>query len=90
MGLKAIFQRGYSRRTQLLALSGSLLLAGGIGYFALASANGEKTPGTANDYFSLASQNLRQGSYQQAVENYRNLLDEHPFKYAWIDTNWRP
>jgi outer membrane protein assembly factor BamD len=38
-----------------------------------------KTPGTANDYFSLASQNLRQGSYQQAVENYRNLLDEHPF-----------
>lgn len=48
MGLKAIFQRGYSRRTQLLALSGSLLLAGGIGYFALASANGEKTPGTAN------------------------------------------
>jgi ABC-type oligopeptide transport system substrate-binding subunit len=19
-----------------------------------------------------------------------NLLDQHPFKYAWIDTNWRP
>jgi len=19
-----------------------------------------------------------------------NLLDAHPFKYAWIDTNWRP
>ena len=19
-----------------------------------------------------------------------NLLDEHPFKYVWIDTNWKP
>lgn len=19
-----------------------------------------------------------------------NLFDEHPYKYAWIDTNWRP
>ena len=38
-----------------------------------------KKPGSANEYFSLASQNLRQGSYTQAVENYRNLLDEYPF-----------
>ena len=27
----------------------------------------------------MASENLRLGSYSQAVENYRNLLDEHPF-----------
>lgn len=38
-----------------------------------------KPPATANDYFSLASDNLREGAYNQAVENYRNLLDEHPF-----------
>jgi outer membrane protein assembly factor BamD len=38
-----------------------------------------KPPGSANDSFKVASQNLRQGSYQEAVENYRALLDEHPF-----------
>jgi outer membrane protein assembly factor BamD len=36
-------------------------------------------PTTANDYFKVASGNLREGAYDQAVENYRNLLDEHPF-----------
>ena len=36
-------------------------------------------PSNANQYFNLASTNLRQGAYNQAVENYRNLLDEHPF-----------
>jgi outer membrane protein assembly factor BamD len=38
-----------------------------------------KKPDTATDYFRLAGQNLRQGSYNEAVANYRNLLDEHPF-----------
>jgi outer membrane protein assembly factor BamD len=36
-------------------------------------------PGSANEYFDVASQDLRQGAYTQAVENYRNLLDEYPF-----------
>jgi outer membrane protein assembly factor BamD len=36
-------------------------------------------PGSANAYFNLAAQNMHEGAYQQAVENYRNLLDEHPF-----------
>jgi outer membrane protein assembly factor BamD len=36
-------------------------------------------PSNANQYFNLASANLRQGAYNQAVENYRNLLDEYPF-----------
>jgi len=38
-----------------------------------------KKPGSADEYFSTASQLLRQGSYTQAVENYRNMLDEYPF-----------
>jgi len=38
-----------------------------------------KKPGSANEYFKLASSNLREGSYNQAVDNYRNLLDEYPF-----------
>jgi outer membrane protein assembly factor BamD len=38
-----------------------------------------KKPESPDEYFKLAGQNLRQGSYSQAVENYRNLLDEHPF-----------
>ena len=38
-----------------------------------------KKPGSATEYFTVASQNLREGSYTQAVENYRNLLDEYPF-----------
>jgi outer membrane protein assembly factor BamD len=40
---------------------------------------GAKKPDSPNEYFNVASQHLRQGSYSQAVENYRNLLDEHPF-----------
>jgi len=38
-----------------------------------------KKPGSANEYFKLASSNFREGSYTQAVDNYRNLLDEYPF-----------
>ncbi|MGH7788383.1 MAG: outer membrane protein assembly factor BamD [Candidatus Binatia bacterium] len=33
----------------------------------------------AEEYFSVASDHLRHGSYEQAVEQYRSLLDEHPF-----------
>lgn len=43
MGFKQLLARGYGRRTTLLAIAGGLLLAGGAGYFALASANGEKS-----------------------------------------------
>ncbi len=57
-------------RRPLVVLTAALLGAAGCA---------AQKPGSANDYFSLASQNLRQGSYTQAVENYRNLLDEHPF-----------
>jgi outer membrane protein assembly factor BamD len=38
-----------------------------------------KKPTSADEYFTQASTYLRQGSYTQAVENYRALLDEYPF-----------
>jgi len=38
-----------------------------------------KTPTSADEYFRVASEHLRLGSYSQAVETYRNLLDEYPF-----------
>jgi len=38
-----------------------------------------KKPENANEYFAVASDDLRHGSYEQAVEHYRALLDEHPF-----------
>jgi len=36
-------------------------------------------PGSAREHFDLATLNLKEGSYDQALENYRDLLDEHPF-----------
>jgi len=38
-----------------------------------------KKPSSANEYFNIASRELSQGSYGQAVDNYRTLLDEYPF-----------
>jgi len=38
-----------------------------------------KAPTTPEEHFRVASEHLRLGSYSQAVETYRNLLDEHPF-----------
>lgn len=38
-----------------------------------------KKPASADEYYQMASDNLRLGSYTLAVENYRNLLDEYPF-----------
>lgn len=45
----------------------------------LAGGCAARKPGSAQQYFQLASRDLRQGAYNQAVENYRNLLDEYPF-----------
>jgi len=38
-----------------------------------------KQPTTAAEYESVAEEHLRLGSYTQAAESYRSLLDEHPF-----------
>ena len=38
-----------------------------------------KKPANADEYFEQASMYLRQGSYSQAVESYRGMLDEYPF-----------
>ncbi|MEO8603891.1 MAG: outer membrane protein assembly factor BamD [bacterium] len=38
-----------------------------------------KTPTSADEYFKIASEHMRLGSYNQAVETYRSLLDEYPF-----------
>jgi len=38
-----------------------------------------KAPSNPDDYFKVASEHLRLGSYNQAVDSYRSLLDEHPF-----------
>jgi outer membrane protein assembly factor BamD len=43
------------------------------------AACGAKKPGSVEEYYGEASENLRLGSYNQAVEQYRNLLDEYPF-----------
>ena len=40
---------------------------------------GAKKPTSAEEYFTRASQYLREGSYTQAVDNYRSMLDEYPF-----------
>jgi outer membrane protein assembly factor BamD len=34
---------------------------------------------TADQYFEKASKNLREGAYPVAIEQYRELLDQHPF-----------
>lgn len=40
---------------------------------------GPKKPTSAEEYYSLAAENMRLGSYTQAIEGYKSLLDEHPF-----------
>lgn len=38
-----------------------------------------KDPETAQEFYDLASGHLRDGAYSLAIENYRELLDQHPF-----------
>lgn len=57
------------RRTAALSLVAGALLAG----------CSTQAPSSATDYYKTASENMRLGSYTQAVETYRMLLDEHPF-----------
>jgi len=59
-----------SMRVRFVGLAIALLATAGCA---------DRKPSSANEYFNLASENLREGSYTQAVENYRNLLDEYPF-----------
>jgi len=40
---------------------------------------GPKQPTSAQEYYSAAAENMRLGSYSQAIEGYKSLLDEHPF-----------
>ena len=47
---------------------------------ALAAAGcGPKKPTSAAEFYEIAAENMRLGSYDQAVEGYKSLLDEHPF-----------
>ena len=45
----------------------------------IAAGCGPKKPTSAQEYYSAAAENMRLGSYTQAVEGYKSLLDEHPF-----------
>jgi outer membrane protein assembly factor BamD len=40
---------------------------------------GAKKTLTADQYFERGSKNLREGAYTLAIEEYRDLLDQHPF-----------
>ena len=57
-------------RRSLFLLVFALLVAAGCA---------AKKPGNAREHFDLATLSFKQGAYNQALENYRNLLDEHPF-----------
>jgi len=46
---------------------------------ALASACSPKTPENAEEYYQIANGHLREGAYPLAIENYRDMLDQHPF-----------
>jgi outer membrane protein assembly factor BamD len=51
-----------------------------LGVLALLAAGcGSKKPLSAEEYFALASGNLREGAYNVAAEQYRELLDQYPF-----------
>lgn len=56
----------------MLAVAAAALAAAGAGC-------GPKKPVTAEEYYQVAAENMRLGSYTQAVEGYKSLLDEHPF-----------
>lgn len=46
---------------------------------AVAAGCGPKKPISAEESYAEAAENMRLGSYTQAVEGYKALLDEHPF-----------
>jgi outer membrane protein assembly factor BamD len=56
----------------------SLQLAAALLVIALGGCGAKKTL-TADQYFEEGSKELREGSYALAIEQYRDLLDQHPF-----------
>jgi outer membrane protein assembly factor BamD len=46
---------------------------------ALCAACGAKKTRSADEYYATASEHFRQGAYEAAAEEYRELLDQHPF-----------
>ena len=60
---------GTMRSVTLSALLAASLLAGCA----------SKKPETASDYFAAANEEYRQGGFNRAIEQYRELLDLHPF-----------
>ena len=60
------------RTTTALALGATVIAA-------LAAGCGAKQQISAEESYSTAAENMRLGSYTQAVEGYKALLDEHPF-----------
>lgn len=60
------------------ARRGGVLLAGCLFAVSLVSCAAKK-PRSADEYFRAASQNFRSGALSVATEQFRELLDQHPF-----------
>lgn len=56
---------------------------------AVAAACGGKTPQSADEYYSEGNLHLRDGAYPLAIENYRELLDQHPFSELAEDAEFK-
>ncbi len=55
----------------------------------LAIGCGGKKPGTADEYYTAGNSYLRDGAYPLAIENYRELLDQHPFSELAEDAEFK-
>jgi outer membrane protein assembly factor BamD len=53
------------------------------------AACGGKKPGSAEEYYTAANAYLRDGAYPLAIENYRELLDQHPFSELAEDAEFK-
>lgn len=67
------------KRTLCAAICAALFVA----------ACGSKKPGSAEEYYADANTYFRDGAYPLAIENYRELLDQHPFSELAEDAEFK-
>ncbi len=56
---------------------------------ALAAGCAAKAPETAEEFYAVANQYLQEGAYPLAIENYKELLDQHPFSELAEDAEFK-
>ncbi len=60
-----------------------------LAIIALGAGCSGKKPESPEEYYEIASEHLRDGAYPLAIENYQELLDQHPFSPLAEDAEFK-